>query len=143
MKVIDAYKQYKKKYRDYVVLIRSGIFYEVYNDDISIMYSLFRYKVRSVGNNLNIGFPISNISNVSRLLTDKKVNHLVIEKVNEEYEIVSKEKFTKNNYSKYSYIDLSKLNYIKFRINNINNRLLEKIMDEDIEDVLRKIEGII
>jgi DNA mismatch repair ATPase MutS len=33
MKVIDAYKQYKEKYREYVVLIRTGIFYEVYNSD--------------------------------------------------------------------------------------------------------------
>ena len=44
MKVIDTYKFYKEKYREYVVLIKSGIFYEVYNNDVSIMYSLFHYK---------------------------------------------------------------------------------------------------
>lgn len=41
MKIIDAYSFYKEKYREYVVLVKSGIFYEVYNDDISIIYSLF------------------------------------------------------------------------------------------------------
>ena len=41
MKLVDIYLSYKKKYREYVVLIKSGIFYEVIEDDIGIMYSLF------------------------------------------------------------------------------------------------------
>ena len=44
MKIIDTYNSYKVKYKEYVVLIKSGIFYECLNDDIGIMYSLFRYK---------------------------------------------------------------------------------------------------
>ena len=70
MKVIDTYKFYKEKYREYVVLIKSGIFYEVYNNDVSIMYSLFHYKIRVVGNNFNVGFPINNIGNICKILDD-------------------------------------------------------------------------
>lgn len=41
MKIIDTYNIYKEKYREYVVLIKSGIFYSVYNDDVSIIYWLY------------------------------------------------------------------------------------------------------
>ena len=61
MKLVDIYLSYKKKYREYVVLIKSGIFYEVIEDDVGIMYSLFNYKIREIGNSYNIGFPINNI----------------------------------------------------------------------------------
>ena len=48
MKLVDIYLSYKKKYREYVVLIKSGIFYEVIEDDVGIMYSLFNYKIRQI-----------------------------------------------------------------------------------------------
>ncbi|MBR4619093.1 MAG: hypothetical protein IKO49_07295 [Bacilli bacterium] len=46
MKIIDTYNSYKIKYKEYVVVIKSGIFYDVFNDDIAIMYSLFHYKIK-------------------------------------------------------------------------------------------------
>lgn len=57
MKIIDTYNSYKIKYKEYVVLIKSGIFYECLNDDISIMYSLFHYKIKNNGNNYVVGLP--------------------------------------------------------------------------------------
>lgn len=50
MKLVDTYNGYKKIYKDYVVLIKSGIFYEVFNDDVGIMYSFFCYKITYNGN---------------------------------------------------------------------------------------------
>ena len=46
MKLIDTYYNYKLKYKEYVVLLKSGIFYECFNDDIGIIYSLFHYKIK-------------------------------------------------------------------------------------------------
>lgn len=78
MKIIDAYNIYKEKYREYVVLIKSGIFYSVYNDDVSIIYSLFYYKIKNVGNNFNIGFPISNINNCKKCFINVIIVLMVI-----------------------------------------------------------------
>ena len=64
MKIIDAYNNYKTKYKEYVVLIKSGIFYNVLNDDVSIIYSLFHYKIKNNGNNYIVGFPKSSINKV-------------------------------------------------------------------------------
>ena len=141
MKVIDVYNLYKEKYREYVVLIKSGIFYEVYNNDVGIIYSLFHYKIRNIGNNFNIGFPINGISNVCNILDYKKINYIVLEK-EDEYKIVLKKKFNKNNYNEYK-IDLSRLSYLNNRINNITYKLNNKIMDNNIEDILFKVERLI
>lgn len=61
------------------MLIKSGIFYEVYNNDISIIYSLFHYKTRKRDNDFNIGFPINNIGNSCNILDYNKINYIVIE----------------------------------------------------------------
>ena len=57
MKLIDVYNSYKVKYKEYVVLIKSGIFYDILNDDIGIIYSLFHYRIKNNENYYNIGFP--------------------------------------------------------------------------------------
>ena len=46
MKLIDIYNEYKINYREYVIFIESGVFYNVYNNDISVLYSLFKYKIK-------------------------------------------------------------------------------------------------
>ena len=51
MKLIDVYNDYKEKYKDYVIMINSGMFYHVYNCDISVLYSLFHYKIKKISNN--------------------------------------------------------------------------------------------
>lgn len=142
MKIIDTYNIYKEKYREYVVLIKSGIFYSVYNDDVSIIYSLFHYKIKNVGNNFNIGFPISNINNVCNKLVNKKINYIILEKENDNYEVIEKQKFNKNNYNNYK-VDLSKLSYLNNRINNIVNKLNNKVLDKNIDEILFKIEELI
>ena len=64
MKLIDTYYNYKLKYKEYVVLLKSGIFYECFNDDIGIIYSLFHYKIKNNGNNYVVGFPNNSLSNL-------------------------------------------------------------------------------
>ena len=142
MKLVDIYLSYKKKYREYVVLIKSGIFYEVIEDDVGIMYSLFNYKIRKIGNSYNIGFPINNIGFVCNKLEDNKINYIILEKENDNYQITTKKDYKNNNYSKYK-IDLIRYSYINKRINRICDRLKNKVFDNDLEKILLKIEGII
>lgn len=77
MKLIDTYNKYKKIYKDYVVLIKSGIFYEVFNDDVGIMYSFFHYKIKYNGNNYVVGFPCSNIEYVCSVLKNNNISYIV------------------------------------------------------------------
>ena len=79
MKLIDAYNNYKIKYKEYVVLLKSGIFYECFNDDISIMYSLFSYKIKNNGSNYVVGFPSSSLTKVLNTLEKNKINYIIIE----------------------------------------------------------------
>lgn len=83
MKLIDTYNNYKIKYKEYVVLLKSGIFYECFNDDIGIMYSLFSYKIKNNGSNYVVGFPNSVKVNIKmykklKIKMYKKCNQLCI-----------------------------------------------------------------
>ena len=142
MKIIDTYNSYKIKYKEYVVLIKSGIFYECLNDDIGIMYSLFHYKIKNKGNNYIVGFPKNSIVKVTDNLKHNKINYIVLEKNNDEYYISDKYKTNKNNYNSYK-LDIMKLNYINYKIDSIYSKLKEKIFDKDIEKTLINIERLL
>ena len=143
MKLIDVYNKYKLKYKDYVIIIKSGIFYNVFNEDTSILYNIFGYKIKNNGNNFIIGFPIKSLSKICSILENNKINYIIINKDDKgnffEFDLFK----TKNNkYLKYN-IDLNKLNYINYKIDCIYNKLKEKIMDNNIEKILLNIEEIL
>ena len=118
MKLIDTYYNYKLKYKEYVVLLKSGIFYECFNDDIGIIYSLFHYKIKNNGNNYVVGFPNNSLSKICNVLENNNINYIIVDKDN----IIDKYKSKNNNYSKY-YIDLNRLQYITYKIEDIYNKL--------------------
>ena len=47
MKLIDVYRQYKEKYENYVVVIKSGNFYDIYDDDTKIISYFLNYKIKA------------------------------------------------------------------------------------------------
>ena len=143
MKLIDVYNDYKKDYKDYVIIINSGIFYCVYNIDIGIMYSLFKYKIKRKANYYLIGFPNNNLVKVLEVLKNNHINYLVFDKdSNDKYYITDKYKDKNNNYNKFL-IDMSRIDYLNKRINNISDRLNERLFDKEIEDLLFKIEKLL
>lgn len=134
MKLIDTYYNYKLKYKEYVVLLKSGIFYECFNDDIGIIYSLFHYKIKNNGSNYVVGFPNNSLSKICNILENNNINYIIVDKDN----IIDKYKSKNNNYSKY-YIDLNRLQYITYKIEDIYNKLNNKILDNNIEKILLSI----
>ncbi len=134
MKLIDTYYNYKLKYKEYVVLLKSGIFYECFNDDIGIIYSLFHYKIKNNGSNYVVGFPNNSLSKICNILENNDINYIIVDKDN----IIDKYKSKNNNYSKY-YIDLNRLQYITYKIEDIYNKLNNKILDNNIEKILLSI----
>ncbi|MDD2433612.1 MAG: hypothetical protein PHX01_08055 [Clostridia bacterium] len=72
MKLIDGFNKYKLKYEEYVLLIKFGIFCYVYNDDVSVIYSFFKYKIKNKGDYYEIGFPKSSLVKICKSLGENK-----------------------------------------------------------------------
>ena len=126
MKVVDLYNTYKDNYKEYVVFIRMGNFYETYNNDAYIISKIMNYKVKNISNNVRVGFPIISLNKVLDELNNNKINYIVIEK-DEIYKISIKKKFRGNNYLNYDNNRLIRINNIYNRIINCNNNVLDKI----------------
>lgn len=133
MKVIDVYNQNKAKYDKYVILIRVGIFYETYGDDVYILNNLFNYKVKDINGVKRVGFPINSYNKVTEKLNKFKINYLIIDN-----EIIKK-KFNKNNYNQYVNFDMS----IDDRIYSIFNKLMILKANPSIDNILNKIEEML
>lgn len=124
MSVINMVKNIKDLFSNYVLLIKIGNFYEVYNNDANIISYLFNYKIKTLSNNnITCWFPLISLNKVKYILDKKYINYLIIDK-SHNYEEIEKNDFKKKN--KYNdllneanlYID--KIN----RINKIKNYLL-------------------
>lgn len=63
MTLRDRYKKLKKKYPNGVVLIKSGSFYNTYEDDAILIHELLGYRLV----NKRVGFPIYNLYKINVL----------------------------------------------------------------------------
>lgn len=126
MKVVDLYNTYKDNYKEYVIFIKIGNFYETYDNDAYIISKIMNYKVKNISNNIRVGFPITSLNKVLDELNNNKINYIVIEK-DEIYKISIKKKFRDNNYLNYDNNRLIRINNIYNRIINCNNNILDKI----------------
>lgn len=124
MPVINMVKNIKDLFSNYVVLIKIGNFYEVYNNDAIIISYLFNYKIKTLSSNdITCGFPLVSISKVKYILDKKYINYIIIDKAHN-YEEIEKNDFKKKNKYNDLYNDantfIDKIN----RINKIKNYLL-------------------
>ena len=135
--MIDNYIDLKTNYKNYLIIIKSGVFYTCINDDAFILNKLFNYKINQLNNYKRIGFPINCINKILNKLDKLKINYIVYDN-----SIISKVKFSNNNYNKYK-IDINSYNNYFRRIKNISNILEDKINSKDLKDILKKIENIL
>jgi hypothetical protein len=135
--MIEEYYKYKIEYKEYIILIKSGNFYEILDKDAIILNKLLNYKLSKLSDTVKCGFPISSLEKVKIILKDKKINYIVVEKDI----IVCKEQFENNTYSNYKY-DINTIKYNFIRIGKITKYLNENAY-ENINDLLNEIEVII
>ena len=136
--MVELFRILKIQYKEYLILFKSGIFYEAFDEDAVILNRLFNYKISKKKNNMRAGFPLSNIEKVEKELEDKKINYMIIENKKITYTSTNKKnKFSSLAHDVYDFIT------IKNRIDEINKVLNERSNDEDIMDLLDKIEGIL
>ena len=136
--MIERYYKYKINYRDYIIFIKSGIFYEWIANDALIINSLFNYKIKAIGNTVKVGFPIKNIDSVINKLENNSINYIIVadDKISKKFET------GKNNYSEYK-IDMDSILYNILRVDKVVKYFEENIMNYDLAKKLDKIERII
>lgn len=125
-------------YHDYVIFIKSGIFYECIANDALIINILFNYKVKIFGNTVKVGFPIKNIDCVKEKMKKYDINYIIVEddKIRDVYEIDG------NNYAKYK-VDMDSVLYAFLRVEKLIKYLSDNVMDRDLIDKLEEIEEIV
>ena len=136
--MLEIYYKYKLKYREYIIIIKVGNFYECLSKDALIINNLFNYKLNKISNNFKVGFPINNISKITNILEEKHLYYIIVDND----KIINKYNNGKNNYSKYKF-DIESILYNYLRIENIIKYLNDNITSDDIENKLDNIENII
>ena len=129
----EKYFDLKSKNKDFIVIIKNGIFYNVLGRDCYIIKNILGYKVSNFGGTIKAGFPIRSLNKVLDTLFKLKINYLVYES-----EIVLKAHYNSENYELFLKDNLS----INDRIKCIYEKLNEIKYDEKIFKVLESVEKI-
>lgn len=139
MKILDEYMVLKKKYINYIIIIKVGSFYHVYTDDVYILNYFFNYKIFEYSTTLKIGFPINNIDKIIDSLNIEKFNYIV---VNNDIKTITNNRMTKHKYQKL--INKAQERYnIKSRIEKIYIKLNDLISDVKINKIIESIEKLL
>lgn len=136
--MLEKYYTYKVKYKEYIIMMKYGNFYEILGNDALIMNKFFNYKISKLSNTFKVGFPISSLENIINKLNNYSINYIVIDKER----IEKKKKFELNNYNNYRF-DENIINYNLIVISEITKYLTDNILSENISSKLEKIKEII
>lgn len=134
--MLEMYYKYKVQYSDYIIFIRIGSFYEVFDKDGLILNKLFNYKIKRIKNNIKVGFPVKKIDEILKLLSD--INYIIVDND----KIIKEKKYSTNKYNEYNF-DINKIIFNNIRIDKIYNVLCDRIMSNNIDVILEGIENII
>ncbi len=144
MSIVNMVKTIKDIHEKDLVLIRVGIFYVAYGKDAYIVSYLFGYKIKPVDstNYASGGFPVGSINKIKTALETRKINYVLLNK-SDNYEV--EEIDDNKNLNKYEEIYDKAHKYIRLkdRISGINNYLMDSVNQDNIKDIIYKIEEII
>ena len=134
--MLELYYKYKYEYQDYLIFIKSGNFYEVFDKDSLILNDLFNYKVKRIKDNIKTGFPINKLNYITKLIGN--ISYIIIENGN----IIDKKIFNNNKYNEYAF-DINAIVINSIKIEKTTKMLNEKLLDKNITNIIRYIEEII
>lgn len=118
--------------KNFVILRKTGKFYNVFDDDAYILYYFFGYKIV----NNKTGFPITAYNKVINALEDNYIN----------YEVKAEKNIVKNfkNKNKYSfYLEKGKEKMITYEHNKKIEEGVMELTNEEIDKVYEYIRKII
>lgn len=132
MKIKEVYFSLKSKYKNYIIIMKVGSFYNAISRDAYVLSSVFNYKINQFSNTVKVGFPLTSLNKVLNTLDKMAINYIVYEN-----DIVIKQKFKRNNYQDFFKNNLT----VKERINAINLKLNEIAQTPEILKILEKVEN--
>ena len=133
--MLEIYYKYRMEYKDFLIFIKVGNFYEVFDKDSLILNKLFGYKIKRIKDNIKVGFPISRLDYILKLIGN--INYVVIDNT-----IVKKKKFNNNKYKDYNY-DMNSIILNSIKIDRIYEELNNRLPDNNIENIITNIDLII
>lgn len=136
--MIENYIDLKLTYKNYLIILKTGVFYISINEDAFILNKLFNYKIKEFNNYKRVGFPINSLNKILKRLDKLNINYIVYD----DNKIISKVSFTNNCINKYK-TDINTYNSYLRRIKNINNILVDRVNSNNLKDILSTIENIL
>ena len=136
--MLEKYYMYRVKYKDYVIIMKYGSFYETIDNDALIINSIFKYKINKLKNTFKVGFPISNINYIISKLDELNINYIVIDN----NDILYNNSFSNNHYIDYNF-NINAIQYNLIVIDDIVKYLMDNLLNNNISNKLDKIKEII
>ena len=124
MKNMEMYEMIKNSHSEFVIFVKFGSFYRVFNDDIYIIWYFTHYRIVD---GKRIGFPVSIINDLVELLTHKHISYIIY---NNDLDYI-KVSSINNCYNKFVIIG-KELYREEERINKVLNLIENKIRKENM-----------
>ena len=75
--MLETYYKYRMEYKDFLLFIKRGNFYEVFDKDSLILNKLFGYKIKRIRETIKVGFPLNRLDYILKLIGN--INYVVID----------------------------------------------------------------
>ncbi len=133
--MLETYYKYRLEYKDNILFIKVGSFYETFDKDALILNKLFGYKIKRIKDKIKVGFPLSRLDYVLRLIGN--INYTIID--NKE---IKEKRFKDNEYNNYDF-NINSIILKGIRTDKIYDTLNNRLLDNNIDNIITKIELII
>ena len=132
--MLETYYKYRMEYKDFLLFIKIGNFYEVFDKDSLILNKLFGYKIKRIKDSIKVGFPVNRLEYILKLI--ENINYVVIDNM-----VIEKKKFNNNKYKDYNF-DINSIILNSIKIDRIYEELNNRLLDNNAENIISKIEVI-
>ena len=133
--MLETYYKYRMEYKDFLLFIKIGNFYEVFDKDSLILDKLFGYKIKRIKDSIKVGFPLSRLDYILKLIGN--INYVVIDNT-----LIEKKEFNNNKYKDYNF-DINSIILNSIKIDRIYEELSSRLLDNNIENIITNIDLII
>lgn len=142
MSMLNMYNEIKTIHPNYVIIIKSGTFFETLNNDSYILSNICNYKIKDKTNYIECGFPKIVLPKVLSKLEQKKVNYIVLDSSDNYDEL---ERYNHEDLNKYDYyLEKGKREYKrKLTIEEFNNYLIQNVERKFMDKLLSQIGELI
>ena len=124
--MLETYYKYRMEYKDFLLFIKMGNFYEVFDKDGLILNKLFGYKIKKVKDTIKVGFPLSRLDYILKLIGN--INYVVIDNT-----LIEKKEFNNNKYKDYNF-DINSIILNSIKIDRIYEELNNRLLDNNTDD---------